>query len=92
MSTLCTAGVAIKEDSESIERFKGVSKTEAELIASEYKSSPKRKIKDSIKPLGRKKAKEVELPLLAAAEKKTDKKVTPASGQCHFPTCVSDRN
>ena len=54
LSTLCEAGAAIKEDPEAINRFKGVSKKEASLIACQYKPAPKRKLKDSIKPLGRK--------------------------------------
>ena len=66
LSSLNTASVAIKEDSESLERFKGVSSREAELIASEYKEAPKKKIKDRIKPLGRKKIAEAKLPLLEA--------------------------
>ena len=85
LSTLHTASVAIEEDSESLERFKGLSSREAELIASEYKEAPKRKIKDRIKPLGRKKTVEAELPLLSLANNDS----TPGAGQCHFPTCVS---
>ena len=67
LTSLNTASVAIKEDSESLDRFKGVSSREAELIASEYREAPKRKIKDKIKPLGRKKAIKAELPLLEAS-------------------------
>ena len=54
VSALCVASVAIKADSESIDRFKGVSARKAELIASEYKPAPKKKLRDSIKPIGRK--------------------------------------
>ncbi|MCB0317747.1 MAG: HNH endonuclease [Bdellovibrionales bacterium] len=64
LSSLFEASVAIKEDSNALERFKGVSARKAKLIASEYKPAPKKKIKDTIKPLGRRVEKE-ELPLFS---------------------------
>ena len=54
LSTICQASSVVKQGNASIERFAGVSAREAEKIASEYKPAPKKKIKDSIKPLGRK--------------------------------------
>ncbi|MEZ4754819.1 MAG: hypothetical protein R3A13_11030 [Bdellovibrionota bacterium] len=54
VSALCAASAALKADSESIDRFKGVSTRQAELISAEYKPAPKKKLKDSIKPIGRK--------------------------------------
>ncbi|MEZ4753178.1 MAG: hypothetical protein R3A13_02580 [Bdellovibrionota bacterium] len=63
ISALCIASVAIKADSESIDRFKGVSARKAEQIAAEYRPAPKKKLRDSVKPIGRK-LEPVELPLL----------------------------
>ena len=65
LSTLSCASEIIKTEPKALDRFKGVSKKEAKAIASEYKPAPKKKIKDSIKPLGRKKVVEKELPLLS---------------------------
>ena len=65
LSTLSEASEIIKTEPKALDRFKGVSKKEAKAIASEYKPAPKKKIKDSIKPLGRKKVVEEELPLLS---------------------------
>ena len=65
LSTLSEASEIIKTEPKALDRFKGVSKKEAKAIASEYKPAPKKKIKDSIKPLGRKKIVEEELPLLS---------------------------
>ncbi|MCB0317481.1 MAG: HNH endonuclease [Bdellovibrionales bacterium] len=66
LSTLCEAANAIKEDPKVINRFKGASKAKAQLIASEYKLAPKKKLKDSIKPLGRK-VLELSLPITPAS-------------------------
>ena len=66
LSTICQASAVIKQDNAPIERFIGVSAREAEQIASEYKPAPKKKIKDSIKPIGRKRE-AINLPLLEAS-------------------------
>ncbi|MEZ4755109.1 MAG: HNH endonuclease signature motif containing protein [Bdellovibrionota bacterium] len=63
ISSLCIASVAIKTDSESIDRFKGASARKAEQIAAEYKPAPKKKLRDSVKPIGRK-LEPIELALL----------------------------
>ncbi|MEZ4754882.1 MAG: hypothetical protein R3A13_11360 [Bdellovibrionota bacterium] len=68
LSTACTACDVLEETgkSELLEGFKGVSRRESEKIAASYRKLPDKKLKDRIKPLGKRSKLQTEaLPLLS---------------------------